>query len=137
MTLQVSPDLVRPVIEQKIQAAIVAALAEGKESAMLSAIVGRVLAQKVDSEGKVSRYDSYNDREYVRWLCETAIRDCARRAVQEWAESNKAKIEKQMQAELSRRSAGMAKVFMDGLLKSMQSSWTFKVDVGFESPKER
>lgn len=137
MTLNVSPELVRPVIEQKIQAAIVEELCKNGQDWMLADIVGRVLNQQVDSEGKASSYSRQGDVTFISWLCKKAIRECAHKAMVEWIEKNKDKFEKHMVAELNKRSAGMAKVFMEGLQKSIQSQWNFKVDVGFDSPKER
>lgn len=137
MTLQVSPELVRPVIEAKIQAAIVAELTKGDESGLFAGIVGRVLSQKVDKEGKWDTYGYSGSQEYIAWLCQGAIQASARKAVKEWVERNQAKFEKQFQQELDKRSSGFAKVFADGLLKCVASNWNFTVDVGFVSPKER
>ena len=137
MTLNVSEDLVRPVIEQKIQSAIVAELTKSDNGAFINGIVGRILSQKVDSDGKPSNYSYDRERSYIEWLCTKAVRECAAKAIEEWLDGNKDKMRKHIQSELAKRSESMAQVFMEGLVGAVKSKWDFKVDVEFASKKDR
>lgn len=135
MTLQVSKELILPVIEQKIQSAIVAELSGDTANRLIASITERVLTQKVNSEGTPDSYGYSSSKTYIQWLCEGAIKECARGAVKRWAEANKEKLEKVFASELQKRNAGMAKAMMDGIEKCMTASWSFTVNVGFNSEK--
>lgn len=134
MTLNVSPDLVKPVIEEKIQAAIVSELCKGDQNAIIGAAVASVLNQKVDSDGKPTTY-SYHTTSYIQWLANKAIRESAQKAIAEWIEKKRPEFEKHFQKELSKNAPAMTKAFVDGLMGSIKNSWSFKVDVAFDSPK--
>lgn len=137
MTLQVSQELVRPVIESKIQAAIVAELSKSDGGDLIGQVVSRVLTQKVDGDGKATDSTYQQRSTFMEWMVQKAVRECAAKAMAEWLAANKSRFEKHFAAELGKRSAGMARVFVEGLEKSIASQWSFKVDVGFNSPEKR
>ena len=133
MTLQVSPDLVRPVIEHKIHAAIIEALSQTGVNVILDQTIARVLAQKVNSEGKVDNYEHYNKTPYVEYVCGQMIRDAVRSALKSWIENNQPLIDKQVDAEFKKRSKFLAQQFAAGMLDCVKTSWGIKCDVTFQS----
>ncbi len=133
--MNVSPELVRPVIEAKIQAAIVAELQKTSVDWVLGGLVSKALGQKVDQmNGQPSTYSSAIP--LLEWLCKDAVQKVARQAIAEWIEANRSIFQKHFEAEMKKNSKSMAKVFFDGVTESMKSTWQFKVDVGFQSPEK-
>jgi len=136
MTLQVSQDLVKPVIEAKIQAAIVAELMRQDQGGLMAAVVGNALTLKVNSEGKVDSYSGYNTGTYIEWLCREAVRKSARAAMETWLQKNGDTIQKHIEREFAKHSKTLAASFVEGLLGSIKSQWQLKVDVAFQSSKD-
>lgn len=130
LEIKVGKELVAPIIEARIHAAIIEGL--GGQEELLSKVVSEVLSRKVDpSSGKPSTYGGNRDIPLVEYLAKDAIRKCAEKAVESWVESSKDKILKGLEAQMKRRAAGFAKIMMDGLERAMKSRWDFNVDVNF------
>jgi hypothetical protein len=127
--IKISQDLIKPIIQTKIQAAIVDAM-QGSDH-MIAQVVKLICDQKVDSRGGISRYGSDNKYRYIDILCKNAISDAARAAITEWVERDKKLIQAEMlkQMQTKRYASKMAKSVADGLAEAVKSSWRFKVDV--------
>lgn len=132
VSVKVGEDLVAPIVEKKIQAAIMAALGEPEK--LVEAMVSRVLHDKVDSTGKKSRYSSDNEHDLVEVLCRQALQDAVRKAMTQWIEENKLVLLDAIKKHIKTRPASIAKMFMDGIAESMQSKWTFQVSVCERKP---
>lgn len=104
VNLSISQDVVRPIIEAKIQAAIVKEL-EGS-AGILEKVVARVLMAKVDTEGKESCYA--RETTFVQWACHDAIRRATVDAVREVAEKMKPQLQAQIIKELEARKKEIA-----------------------------
>lgn len=134
MNIAISNDLVEPIIRDKISAAIVAEL--GDPAALIETMVSRTLAQKVDHKGNVSKYRSDNTFSLIEALAKNALREVTAQAIAEFVEEQKPKIKEEMAKQLKRQSNKLAKIFVDGLVESTQSSWKMVCNVSFNTPSE-
>jgi len=122
--------LITSIVEQQVEAGIVAAL--GKEEDIVRRIVRLVLSEKVDREGKASRYS--NDFTYLEWLCREAIKDATKSAVKKFIDERQFEIAEAIHAQIEHSTEDWAKAFMTGLANAMDSHWRFKVSI--DIPKE-
>ena len=131
--VQITKDLVQPIIQAKIEAAIVSALAD--EKGLVEKTVAAALSQKVDSEGKVNSSDYQNKQTRVEYLSVQLVQQAAKDALARWVSENQKQIEKAMYEELSRKSqtSKLVKAILAGLVDSTKSQWRF--DVSFEAIK--
>ena len=131
--VQITEDLVQPIIQAKIEAAIVSALAD--EKGLVEKTVAAALSQKVDSEGKVNSSDYQNKQTRVEYLSVQLVQQAAKDALARWVSENQKQIEKAMYEELSRKSqtSKLVKAILAGLVDSTKSQWRF--DVSFEAIK--
>jgi len=128
--MKVSEGLVKPIVEAKIQAAIAVAL--GGEKQIFDSIVEKILTQKVNSEGKVDSYSHHNKYSFVEILCHKTIQAAADRAIRDWIEKNQKKLQVAIEKQLNKQSGKMTRAFIDGILDSIKSSWTFSCKVNLD-----
>jgi len=129
MTLSVSQDLVLPVIEQKIHAAIVETLNEAGHGNLIAHAVSSTLTQKVDSKGNINESNYNNTRPYIEWLCEQGIRIAARKGVEAWIANNEHKISDAVEKEMKKQTGAFAKAFVEAVQGTITSTYSFKVGV--------
>jgi hypothetical protein len=134
VNVQIGKDLIQPIIEAKIQAAIVDALS-GYEG-LVSQAIARVMNQKVNHEGKRDQYDSYNKYPFIEVICQQRIQEAVRVSLDKWLASKQPQIEAAVEKEMSRRTGSLARDFVAGLQNSIKHSWTTKLDVKFLSQSE-
>jgi uncharacterized protein YajQ (UPF0234 family) len=125
MTLSVDDNLVRPVIEKEIQAAIVREL--GKSDQMIAEVVRKVMEMKVDREGKPSTYGS--DTPYLEWAFKSAIHDATKKAISKWIEENSPAIEAELQKQFVKQKGEFSKAIVGQLLGAVSNKWQFSVNV--------
>lgn len=134
VNLTISKEIVAPIVQARIEAAVAEAFTDPKD--LIAKMVGCVLDRKVDHEGKHDKYDGYNKYTFIEWLCEDAIRQAANKAVRKWLAENSAKVEATLLRELNKRNKNFAKLIIDGMEKSLESTWTMKVDVNFNKTRD-
>lgn len=128
MKFEVDEKLVEPVIREQISAAIVAQLGDTTE--LLTEMVNLTLKQKVDKDGKVDSYSSYNKFTLVEALAGKAIREAAREAIEAIIEQQKPQIEAAVRDYLSRApkrtAAAIVNAFCDSATTKYRMSVEFK-----------
>lgn len=136
VSLKVDENLVLPVIQKQIQAAIIENLGSGEE--IIGRMVKVALSQKVNQRGVVSKYQSDNKHDYLEVVAGNAIREAATDALREWLDKNKAKIRKAVLTELKSpsRQKTMAKAFADAVEESITNRWLFKANISFRETRE-
>lgn len=122
--IKIGDELIRPVIEAKIQAAIIEALSD--EKGLIERVVTSALTEKVKTS------DSYSS-ERIPWiekLCREIVQDSAKEAIRQWAESKKEAITAEFLRQLStqRTSKAVVSSMIDGLVRASENHWRFKVD---------
>ena len=132
VNVEISEDLVKPIIQAKIQAAIVTEMSKDKDG-LLEAMVNGAMTQKVNDDGRRVKDSYYNKTPFIEVLCKNAIQEAAREAMKDFIEENKPLIKEKIKKELTRKNSMMAKAVVDGMVKNMQTSWNFKVDTHFHN----
>jgi len=132
VSINVSPEVVKPIIEAKIQAAIVDQLCQEKK--LVQAVVEQVLYGKVDSDGKPSRYG--DGMSYIQWVVERAVRQATMRAVDEVIVLQQEEFKKAVSLALTRKRGAIAENFISSLLTNAGHAWKTKVDVQFMPEKD-
>ena len=136
MSLEINEDMVRPILETQIQAAIVSQL--GDQDKLIEAIVKKALSEKVDSDGKRDKYDSYNKHDYLEVLASKSIRTAAKDALAEWLETNSHKVKTAVLKELETpsRQRSIAVAYADAIETSLKCSWTMGCNISFERKED-
>jgi len=134
LSIQVSQELIRPIIEAKIQAAIVCELE--KERNLIPQMVQAALNTKVDCKGNVSSYSSDNKYTYIERLCNEAIQKTAKESLKDYLEENIPNLKKELKIQLEKQSNNMAEVFIKGVIDCLESNWRFDCHVNLSNPKE-
>jgi uncharacterized membrane-anchored protein YjiN (DUF445 family) len=132
--IKVGADLVRPVLEAKIQAAIASELhnADG----LMHAAIAAALSVKVNDKGRVDKSDYYNRETLIEWLAKTAIHKAAEAAIREWVEKQQPKLQKALEQQLAKKTGGIAKAMVEGLAETLKDNWKFNVTCNFVTPKD-
>lgn len=129
VSVNIGKDLVQPIVEAKIQAAIVESLS-GFEG-LVDRAVARMMTQKVGHDGKVSQYSSDNKYPFIEIVCQQRIQEAVRAALEVWLEKKEPQILAAVEKEMNRRTGSLAKEFVAGLQDSIKSTWSTKVNVSF------
>jgi hypothetical protein len=133
IALTISQDVVKPIVDAKIQAAIVAALGDGTD--LIKAAVAKALEVMVDRNGKISQYSSDNKYPYMEAVCERLIRESTGKALAAWVEESRPQIEAALKKALSKSGNRLAAALAAGLLESIKSDVKHTVNITFETPR--
>jgi len=134
MSIALPTELVERAVRDKINAAIASQL--GDPEVMIAKLVGAALSQKVNASGKHSSSGYENKFEFLEVVMGGFVRDAAQEALKEFMEENRGKIKEAVKKEVAKSPSKMAKIFMDGVMTSMESRFTSKIDISFSSPKD-
>lgn len=129
VSMNIDQSVVNSIVAAEVQAAVAKALT-GHEQ-MVSAIVAQALTMKVDSEGKISKYDSYNTRTYLEYFVNQAIQEAAKEAFQEYMVEIKPKIKAELVKQIRKQTSAesLAGVILEGLGQSVASKWRVGVEL--------
>ena len=132
VSLNVSQELIKPVIEKQVQAAIMAQLGSAED--VIAKVVQLALHVKVNDEGNVSKDSYYNKYDFMEVLVGKKIREAATEAFQEWVKGNLDKVRAAVLKEMRKpsRQEALAAAFYDAIQDSISASWTMKCDVKFD-----
>lgn len=135
VAIQVGKDIVQPIVDAKIQAAVIAAL--DCEHEMVGLAVAKVLQQKVERNGEIPRYGDSNCIPYVQFLFESTLKKAAGAAVASWVKDNEQKIRDSLVKQLPRQLDAIAKSFCESLVKAASNEWHFHIELtdSREKPK--
>lgn len=132
-SIQLSPELFKPIIEQHIKNAMAAAL--GDPTKAVEAIVNQCLSQKVDSSGRVSNSSYDNKYNFMDIIFRNMIQEVTRTEITKWAAENTEIIRAAIIKNISTKKGvdSFAKAMIDGVLKCMESTYKVGVTMKFES----
>ena len=126
VNVQVGADLVKPIIEAKIQAAIASALADDRN--LVGNAVAAFLSMKVDDEGKRNS-DYYAKYTMIEYLSMEAIKKATTQAISEWIAKNNDAIIDAAKKHISKQSGTIAKSMVDAFTGAIGDKWKFSVGV--------
>lgn len=131
--IKISQDLIKPIIESKIQMAIIDALGNGEK--VIGEMVKYYMSQKVDSKGNTSTYNSSSDVPRLEYFARLMIEEAIKNSAKEWTKENTQLIQEQISAYFKSKkgSSMLVDAINNGIVKSMESIYSFKVVI---NPKD-
>ena len=135
VNIEVGEGLIKPLIENKIRAAIIAEMSKHPEQ-IINGLVARSLDLKVDENGKPSTYS--NSKPYIEHLCDNVIREEAKKALEEMIEENRPKIKEAVKKKMSQggTSNKLATALVNGMIESLECRYSQKIEVTFKKDEE-
>lgn len=132
MSLEINEDMVKPILEKQIQAAVLANIGNPEE--LISKVVSLALSQKVNNDGKVDRSSYYNKHDFLELLTGNAIREAAEKSLREWLEENTQLVKAMVIREMNKpeRQNSLVKAFADAVENSLSCSWNFGCNISFK-----
>lgn len=117
-TIQIPNDVIQPIVEAKVAAAVTEAL--GGYDRLIEVAVNQVLNMKVDPNGSPSRYsDALPWFKYVMTDC---VKRSARAAIEEYFKEHEELIKKAITAELGKKNSPLVKQLVATLIGSVVNS---------------
>ena len=129
--LQVSDELIRGIVTKQVSAAMLTAM--GGREEFLQKIVESVMTWRCGPDGNRSDYPTDNKYQWLDVQVRKMIQAAATEGIKALIQNNQPAIEKAISSGLKNQTKQMATAFSLGLLKSVESSFQFKVDVSFKS----
>ena len=131
MSLNLSAEMIKPIIEKTIQANVLSAL-NGWEG-VVADMVNTVLTTKVDETGKISRYSNENRYTWIEINLNRRIKELVegelKKQIEESAEAIREAVRKQITSKAG--SNAVAKAVVDGLIGSFEKSWNSTINISF------
>lgn len=128
VNLTVSPELVQPIIKEQIHSAIAQQL--GNYPQLIEAVAAAALNAKVDSEGKLSSYSTYNSTPFIEWASRNAIQLAAKEALKSWLEKHQADLKAAIETHLKKNTKSIAGALVAGLIeRSDNPRWMVSVSI--------
>lgn len=114
-TVQIPNDVLQPIIEAKVAAAIIEAL--GGRQQLIETAVAQVLAQKVDpSSGNPDRYNSSNSPTWLTWVLQDLVKKAAKGAIEQFVTEHQELIHKHLVTELTKKNSPLTKQIIASLV---------------------
>lgn len=125
LSLKLAQDDIERMLKQTIQAQVTAAMAANGD-ALIATFVERILAEKVDSEGRPGSYSS--NVPYIEWMSRKTIQAACKEAIAEWLEEHKPAVKAAVKKALTRDKDKLATEAAQTLLSS--GAYGLSVSVG-------
>lgn len=132
VNLTISEDMVAPIVEKQLQAAVLAQLGNPEE--LIAKTVALALREKVNNQGEVSRYSYENTRDFVEVITVNAIHEAARTTLKAWLAENSQILKQKLIAELNKpgRRESIVAAFAEAAENAFRCSWSFQCNVQFK-----
>lgn len=132
MSLNLSADMIKPIIEKTIQANVLSAL-NGWEG-VVTDMVNAVLTTKVDKNGNISDYSSENRYSWIEVNLNRRIKELVEDEVKKQIEKSADAIRDAVRKQITSRagSNAIAKAVVDGLIGTFEKSWNSRINISFD-----
>ncbi len=132
VTINVSNELIMPIIKEKIKLAMVEAL--NHEDQLINKVVETVLYDKVDENGKKSGYSSDNKYSYIDVVLRNAIKDEAKIVFKEFIDQYRTKIGLELQKQLQTRKGVVmfTSKILEAVTGNLERDWKLNVHFDFK-----
>lgn len=137
INLGINEDMVKPILEKQIQAAIMANL--GNVDELFEFAIKKALSVKVNSEGLVSNYSSDNKYDFLEALTAKAIRNAATEAIKEYVKENQEQLKIALKKEMEKKANQnkLVQAFVDSATNTFSYEWRFDAKVELSKNTER
>ena len=129
--IELSKDLIEPIVRAQLQASIMSAL--GRSEELIGQVVQTVMSATVDDNGQPSRYSS--SKPMITWMAEKAIKEAAAEAIKEWFAANREHIKKLLLVAIQKNAKGLAESFVLGVGKAAEASYKHNITVTLDNGK--
>lgn len=128
--LKISKDVVKPILEAKIKAALLDSMGVSYER-IVKDMLDHYLNEEVDSTGKPSTYRRDSDRRRIDFLLNNCIEEAVKTAIVEHVQKDKERlaVEVQKYFQSKKGNNALARAVSDGMIDSMKNIWQFNVGV--------
>lgn len=127
VAIHLGKDVIQPIIDVKVQAAIVEAL--NGQNALVSTFVNNMLNMKVDSSGNWSRNNYSSDKPFAEWLAGQAVTAAAKKALEKYLDEHADELMQVLMKELHRSRQDICKSLIAGLKGSINDRYAFTVQL--------
>lgn len=132
---KVSEGLIKPIIEAKINAAIIEAM--GGHEKMVGEMLNAYMTQRVDSEGKEDRYSDSRNKPRLQWLMhkmvEAALKDALTGFLQTKQDFMKKEFEKFFNSK--KGTSQLVAAMQDGFCDALKDKW--RTNITLSIPGDR
>lgn len=131
VSLEISKDIVKPIVTAKIQEAILEALGGADE--VIKKVTETILTQKVDSKGQPSNY-SYDSMSYLDYVVTNQIKEAIKEELtKQIIDSSSVIKDAIIKLVQTKNGANMvAKALLDGMNKTFESSWRSEIKINIK-----
>ncbi|MEI2271874.1 hypothetical protein OHD16_06940 [Sphingobacterium sp. ML3W] len=132
VSMQVSPEIIKPIVEAKIKDAIASAL--GGPDAIVEQVVKQVLTQKVSANGNVSSYSSDNKYTWIDAVVTSQIREAVQTQIKEQMTVVNGVIQEEVKKFLQSKkgSSHIAQLLCSSMANSIGNLYRTTVNVSFQ-----
>ena len=135
VNLGINKELITPIVEKEIKAAIVAAL--GGADSVIEKVVTQIMYQKVNHEGKVSSYYGDNKYTFIEIVLTNQIKDAIaeelKRQIGEKAKPLKKAITKNLRND--KVADKLADALLSAFTQTVDSNWRSSINIEIKPPR--
>ena len=136
-TLQIPKDVIEPIINAHVSAAVLAAFAD--KSKLMEIAVGRVLNTTVEKDSGKPTSSSYNATTYIQWVMESIVKKAVASAIEEQVGLHQKELKEAIAAELGlgKKYTPLAKQLINGMCSAMTHPdlLRYRIRVEFDDKK--
>jgi len=126
---KVPEELVKPIIKDLVATYIAQQM--GDANKVIAELVSKALSVKVNENGVVDKYDSYNHQSYINLILNKSIHELAKETLKEILDANKEKIKEQIKLAISKQ-GDLGEFIFNGFKESLESNWHSHISVAFK-----
>lgn len=127
-TFKIPRDVIQPIIEAKVAAALVEAL--GNQQWLVQNCIAKVLDEKVnDNGGKAESYCADRSPTFLQWALRSCIQVQVKKILEEQVAQHKDVIAKSLKAELGKKNSPLVKQLIEGMTTGFSRSLQFRIEV--------
>ena len=136
INLGINEDMVKPILEKQIQAAIMANI--GDVDQLFEMVIKKALSVKVDRDGNVSKYSSDNNYDFLEVLTGNAIRKAATEAIREYVNENQETLKNVLKKEMEKKSnqSKLIEAFVEAATRSFDYRYHFSANVSIQKSED-
>jgi hypothetical protein len=132
--LKISEAVIRPIIEAKMNAAVVEIM--GGHERMITDMIRVWMNQKVDREGKPSSYNLNSDKTRLDYIASVMLTESLQKAITDYLQTKKELFVREFEKFFKSKqgSSQIVSAMQTGLCAALANEWRFKVEL--TPPKE-
>jgi len=136
VSLQISKDIVNPIVQAKVKEAVLAAL--GGTDELVKKVCDQIINQKVNDKGAVSSYSSDNKYNWIDIIVTEQLKAAVKDELQKQIIESTAQIKEAMISQIRTKKGAslVAKALLDGLNGSFASNWKSSINVSLSPIKD-